>query len=154
MAFRTGPSWLWPLVILLFCSTFVTSTVITNSPRTFWLDQSCIDKTRPSSGLPAPFTLAAAQESLYMAFRGSRRLINLLDVYVSWLFQFLFKIQRPTINLASDSTPWLVIRKELLVLPLLDAVKHSESPPRSFRLNFRNDEHNRQRDCRRPGLLW
>lgn len=58
-----------------------------------------------------------------MAFRGSRRLINGLDIYVPWLFQFLFKIQRPTLNLVSDSTPWLVIRKTLPLLPLLDARK-------------------------------
>lgn len=141
MAFRTGPSWLWPLVILVFCSTFVTSSLITNSPRTFWLDQSCIEKTRPSNGRPSPFTVEAVQESLNMAFRGSRRLINGLDIYVPWLFQFLFKIQRPTLNLVSDSTPWLVIRKTLPVLPLLDAIKCSESPPRGFRLDFRNDEH-------------
>lgn len=154
MAFRTGPSWLWPLIILLFCLTSVTSTVITNSPRTFWLDQSCIEKTRPSNGIPSPFTIEAVQESLYMAFRGSRRMINRLDTYVPWLFQFLFKIQRPTLNLVSDSTPWLVLRKKSPVLPFLDAVKRSESPSRSFRLDFRNDEHNRPGDCRRPGLLW
>lgn len=153
MAFRTAPSWLWPLVILLFCSTFVTSTIITDAPTTYWLDDTCIQKTR-SNGLPSPFTVDAVQESLYYAFRGARRLVNGRDLYVPWMFRFLFKIQRPTLNLASDSTPWLVIRKKLPVLPLLDAIKRSESPPRSFRLNLRNDEHSRQGDCRRPNLLW
>lgn len=154
MAFRTGSSWLWPLVILLFCSTLVTTSLITNSPRTYWLDQTCIEKTRTHSGTPSPFTVEVAQESLYMAYRGSRRLLNRLDGYVPWLFQFLFKIRRPTVNLLSDSTPWLVIRKELSMLPLLDAFKHSNPPPRSFRLDFRNDEHSREGDCRRLGLLW
>ena len=142
MAFRTGPSLLWPLVILLFCSTFVTSSLLQDWPRTFWLDQSCIDKTRPSNGLPSPFTLAVAQESLYMPFRGSRRLVNRLDIYVPWLLRFLFKIRQLFIDLVSDSTPWLVIRKKLPALLLLDA-KRSESPPRSFGLDFLDEKYSR-----------
>ncbi len=156
MAFRTGPMGLWPLFIFFFCSNFVTSSLITDWPKTYWLDQSCIEKTRPfnDNDLPTPFTVEAVQESLHMAFRGSRRLSNSRDIYVGWLFSFLFKIQRPTLNISSGSTPWLVIRKNCPCCPGLDAVKRSESPPRSLRLDFRNDEHRRPGDCRRPDLLW
>lgn len=155
MALRTSHSWLWPIVIFCFCSTFVTSSLITDSPKTYWLDQSCIEKTRPfNDDIASPFTVEAVQESLHMAFRGSRRLINGRDLYVPWLFQFLFKIQRPTLNIASGSTPWLVIRKNCPCCPGIDAVKHSESPPRSLRLDFRNDKHRQPGDCRRPDLLW
>lgn len=118
MALRTHPSWLGPIVILLLCSTFVTPSLIINHPETYWLDPECIGKTRPNTGIPAAFTVEAVQESLYTAFRGSRRLLNGIDAYEAWLFQFLFKIPRPTIDLLSDSTPWLVIRKALPVLSL------------------------------------
>ena len=111
MAFRTGYPCLWTLILLL-CSICVTCIRINpdynNSPKTYWVDQSCISK---------GFTPITAGESVHMANRGARRLLNELDDYQGWVFELLFKRQRDfSLSDDSETRAWNVVGKQSPVL--------------------------------------
>lgn len=110
MTFRAGRPYLWLLIIHLLCSSSVTSIWIDfrdiKRPATFWVDQSCITK---------GFTPATAQESLDIAYQGSRRLINLGDDYQAWVFKLLFKSERDfSLFDNADTDAWQAVGKQLL----------------------------------------
>ena len=106
MTSRNSRPDLWLLILSLYL-TSVTSISINfeyASPKTFWVDQSCIQK---------GFTPVTAQESLDMATRGARRLLNLDDDYQDWLFELLFKVHRDFRLLDGIETEtWNVVQVE------------------------------------------
>ena len=111
MPFRIGPPYLC-LLILSLCSASATALILdleSNAPTSYWVDQSCIQKGFPPS---------TARESLLMATRGARRLLNLNDAYQAWLFRLLFKVPRDfsLFDEDAESLAWDVVGEWLAVL--------------------------------------
>lgn len=109
MPFCTGRPCLWPLILSL-CLTSVTSlNFIQDSPKTWWVDGSCIQKR---------FTPITARETFQIATLGARRLLNLNDQNQGWVFNLLFKSERDFSILAEgDTEAWNVVGKKLPALP-------------------------------------
>ena len=87
MALSTARPRLWSLLIFL-SSTYVTAIKLNwglESPKNFWMDGSCIRR---------GFTPVTAQESLDMASRGAKRLLNLNDNNQGFIYRLLFKEDR------------------------------------------------------------
>ena len=80
------------------------------SPKTYWVDQSCIQK---------GFNPVAVQESFRVAARGSSRLLNRNDNYLAWVFQLLFKTARD-LTLPSDgiTVTWEAVGEQLRLLSI------------------------------------
>lgn len=112
MAWPAARPWLGFLTILL-CSTSVTSLKLIfglESPKNFWVDQSCMQK---------GFTPVTVQESLNLASRGGKRVLNTQDDYQGWVFQLLFKQERDFRIFDDDETQaWDVVGKKVSVLSL------------------------------------
>lgn len=111
MTFRIGPPYLCLLILSLY-SASVTALILDfefTAPASYWVDQSCIEKGFPPS---------TARESLLMATRGARRLLNFNDAYQAWLFRLLFKVPRDFGLFGEDpeSLAWNVVGEWLAVL--------------------------------------
>lgn len=83
------------------------------SPKTYWVDQSCVQK---------GFTPVVVQESFKIAARGSSRLLNRNDNYLAWVFQLLFKTERdfsiPSGEDTGITVTWEAVGEQLPVLSI------------------------------------
>lgn len=109
MAFHFGRQYLCPLTkLLLLYSTSVTSLHISNyenAPKYYSVDPSCSQR--------FAFTPVTARESVEIAARGSRRLLNLNDAYQAFVFNLLFKQTRNFQESNWDySEAWSVVEVE------------------------------------------